>query len=338
MIIKLKATVADSDGRIHVCSHETEAASIKDAKTHFNWNYIISKDKNPASKFPGGIVLHWDVVEILVNDIIKKEENEMKVWEMLKSKLVEKGIINPEDSYVKFLRKKFNVRRTNIDDIELIDRIIDFYLREKPAYRVEEKHEEEENEMKVKATKDEVNLVNGVQEVIEPEHSVDGLLSTIEHDMQNTEHVLNSFTIKKYVPKLEPINAYVTNIYDPVEDKDREICVRFYDKGKGVFLGIIMFKPEGWKTFSDLRGDFKRSYKTLWEYDSIKKLPKYMVVGGNNNGNVYKLGFDDRIDNTMRELYKCLVKWHKDEIERAKIRKEKEEYKKAKRAMSSHKN
>ena len=217
--------------------------------------------------------------------------------------------------------------------VKMSDAKVDFYCSEDGIVV----NKKEENEMAVNATKDEINLVDGTEEVVEPEYNVDGLLETIEHDVTNTEHVLNSFTIKKHVPKLEPVNAYITNIYDPIEDKDKEVCIRFYDKGNGVFLGIVMFKPEGWKTFSDLRGDFKKSYKTLWEYDSLKKLPKYMIIGGNNNGNVYKLGFDDRIDNTMRELYKCLVKWHKDEIERAKIRKEKEEYKKAKRAMSSHK-
>ena len=104
-------------------------------------------------------------------------------------------------------------------------------------------------------------------------HINQAFLNGIDRTMENQDHVLDStWSQRKFgdtkteLPKLEPVNMYPATLFDPVNKREEECVVRFMRAGDK-FLGTICFRPEGWKTFSDVRGDFKNRFRTIWEFE-----------------------------------------------------------------------
>ena len=150
------------------------------------------------------------------------------------------------------------------------------------------------------------------------------LLDCIDSTMENQDHVLDStwsqrkFNVKTELSK-EPVNMYPAHIYDPVNQREEDCMVRFMRCGDK-FIGTICFRPEGWKVYSDVRGDFKNRFKTTWEFEPRRYKSPIIRVRKQAGDDIYGLGGNERVDATLRTIYKLLVQWKKDEIRRKEIR------------------
>lgn len=163
-------------------------------------------------------------------------------------------------------------------------------------------------------------------------HINQAFLDGIDSSMENQDHVLDStWSQRKFnetkteLPK-EPANMYPAHLYDPVNQREEDCIVRFMRVGDK-FLGTICFRPEGWKTFSDVRGDFKNRFKTIWEFEPKRyKSPIIRIRKQVGKDDIYGLGGNEGVDATLRTVYKILVQWQKDEIKRREAKEAKEQY------------
>lgn len=182
------------------------------------------------------------------------------------------------------------------------------------------------------------NVVTCAEEVYDYYGEGDGhinkdFLDGIDRTMENQDHVLDStWSQRKFnetkteLPKLEPVNMYPATLFDPVNQREEECVVRFMRVGDK-FLGTICFRPEGWKTFSDVRGDFKNKFRTIWEFEPKRyKSPIIRVRKQAGKDDIYGLGGNKGVDATLRAIYKLLVQWQKDEIKRKEIREARAQY------------
>ena len=174
-------------------------------------------------------------------------------------------------------------------------------------------------------------------------HINQAFLYGIDHTMENQDHVLDStWSQRKFnetkteLPK-EPINMYPAHLYDPVNQREEDCMVRFMRCGDK-FLGTICFKPEGWKTFSDVRGDFKNRFRTIWEFEPKRyKSPIIRVRKQAGKDDIYGLGGNEGVDATLRAIYKLLVQWQKDEIKRKEVREARAQYRMNRRYVDGKK-
>lgn len=168
-------------------------------------------------------------------------------------------------------------------------------------------------------------------------------LDNIDCTMENQDHVLDSTwsqrkfnDVKTEIPK-EPVNMYPAHLYDPVNQREEECVVRFMRAGDK-FLGTICFRPEGWKTFSDVRGDFKNRFRTIWEFEPRRyKSPIIRVRKQAGKDDIYSLGGNEGVDATLRAIYKLLVQWQKDEIKRKEIKEARAQYRASRRYVDGGK-
>lgn len=169
-------------------------------------------------------------------------------------------------------------------------------------------------------------------------------LDGIDRTMENQDHVLDSTwsqrkfgDIKAELPKLEPVNMYPATLFDPVNQREEECVVRFMRAGDK-FLGTICFRLEGWKTFSDVRGDFKNRFRTIWEFEPRRyKSPIIRVRKQAGKDDIYSLGGNEGVDATLRAIYKLLVQWQKDEIKRKEVREARAQYRMNRRYVDGKK-
>lgn len=169
-------------------------------------------------------------------------------------------------------------------------------------------------------------------------------LDNIDRTMENQDHVLDStWSQRKFsdtkteLPKLEPVNMYPATLFDPVNQREEECVVRFMRAGDK-FLGTICFRPEGWKTFSDVRGDFKNRFRTIWEFEPRRyKSPIIRVRKQAGKDDIYSLGGNEGVDATLRAIYKLLVQWQKDEIKRKEIKEARAQYRASRRYVDGGK-
>lgn len=174
-------------------------------------------------------------------------------------------------------------------------------------------------------------------------HVNQAFLDDIDHTMENQDHVLDSTwsqrkfgDVKTELPK-EPVNMYPAHLYDPVNQREEDCVVRFMRAGDK-FLGTICFRPEGWKTFSDVRGDFKNRFRTIWEFEPKRyKSPIIRVRKQAGKDDIYSLGGNEGVDATLRAIYKLLVQWQKDEIKRKEVREAKAQYRMNRRYVDGKK-
>ena len=175
-------------------------------------------------------------------------------------------------------------------------------------------------------------------------HINQAFLDGIDRTMENQDHVLDStWSQRKFgdtkteLPKLEPVNMYPATLFDPVNQREEECVVRFMRAGDK-FLGTICFRPEGWKTFSDVRGDFKNRFRTIWEFEPRRyKSPIIRVRKQAGKDDIYSLGGNEGVDATLRAIYKLLVQWQKDEIKRKEIREARAQYRMNRRYVDGKK-
>ena len=174
-------------------------------------------------------------------------------------------------------------------------------------------------------------------------HINQDFLDGIDRTMENQDHVLDStwsqrkFNETKTELLKEPVNMYPATLFDPVNQREEECVVRFMRAGDK-FLGTICFRPEGWKTFSDVRGDFKNRFRTVWEFEPSRyKSPIIRVRKQAGKDDIYGLGGNAAVDATLRAIYKLLVQWQKDEIKRKEVRKARAQYRMNRRYVDGKK-
>lgn len=174
-------------------------------------------------------------------------------------------------------------------------------------------------------------------------HINQAFLNGIDGAMENQDHVLDSTwsqrkfgDIKTELPK-EPVNMYPARLYDPVNQREEDCVVRFMRVGDK-FLGTICFRPDGWKTFSDVRGDFKNKFRTIWEFEPKRyKSPIIRVRKQAGKDDIYALSGKGGVDTTLRAVYKLLVQWQKDEIKRKEIKEARIQYRMNRRYVDGKK-
>lgn len=174
----------------------------------------------------------------------------------------------------------------------------------------------EGNDSVVTGEEDDTRVYNGN----DASHIDDQFMDQIDRAMENQDHVLDStwsqrkFGDAKINTLQKPVNMYQTTLFDLLTESDTECAVRFTKIGKK-FIGTLFFKKEGWKSLSDVRGDFKDPIKTTWEWEPENhNAPIFRIRYNSGRYSAFGLGINEKIDTSLRRVYKLLVKWYNEEI------------------------
>lgn len=174
----------------------------------------------------------------------------------------------------------------------------------------------EGNDSVVTGEEDDTRIYNGN----DAGHIDDQFMDQIDNAMENQDHVLDStwsqrkFGDAKINTLQKPVNMYQTTLFDLLTESDTECAVRFTKIGKK-FIGTLFFKKEGWKSLSDVRGDFKDPIKTTWEWEPENhNAPIFRIRYNSGRYSAFGLGINEKIDTSLRRVYKLLVKWYNEEI------------------------